>query len=606
MMRIKSIKSFSARMFLSVFLFVVIPMYILNLVSVKKMENTLQERLSEQVIENISKNEGFVYEQLQDLAYYSTLFVNDKELRERISNSNTQLYENSKYFDQIVERAGILSLETRFPSLNVLLLDKYDRIYSNLPHQQNVQEINETLLNKSKIEHGHVVWDMFGRKELSGEGKESISLARAVLSNGTDGVQIGTIIISISKEDFEKTLMEYSSPGNFVYMCMRDGTVLLNNDRKKEISSSEFSKVYSKIDSSYNGRTQVKISDKNFLVSYYTMRKPWEFNGRAIKVINFTDYDVVRNDIMALTLKIDVTAGILCIMVILILVVLSNWLVKPIKLLTQKMESFDVNTPIVGLDIKRKDEIGKLNESFVRMGNNIHRLFDQLNREHKIREQYHYESLRAQLNPHFIFNTLLNVKSMAKIRGADNIVKCIDAFGNLLSYSMLEEKTLVSLQEEIKNVESYIYVHNCRYPDYAKLRVDVSEDLLDAKMMKFILQPIVENAVVHGYDNKCEELCITIRAWRQEHFLYIHVIDDGVGISKDAADAFESGKKNLDRDKMTKIGLSTVDSCIRMAFGESYGLSLKAGENRGTIVKFILPEISDKEGEAYENGFDCG
>ena len=81
MMRIKSIKSFSARMFLSVFLFVVIPMYILNLVSVKKMENTLQERLSEQVIENISKNEGFVYEQLQDLAYYSTLFVNDKELR---------------------------------------------------------------------------------------------------------------------------------------------------------------------------------------------------------------------------------------------------------------------------------------------------------------------------------------------------------------------------------------------------------------------------------------------------------------------------------------------------------------------------------------------
>lgn len=602
--KVRFLNSFSVRIFLVVLLFTVIPLFAMNLFTKYKMENLIQEELSNQTIQNISKNESYIYEKLQNMAYYSTLFVNDEELRERLANETYTEYENTNYFNKLIDRNSILEFKSTFPSINVVMFDNYGRVYSNwsMNYWDYDFLLEEEWVKSSKDANGYVTWSMFQPSYIEGQSDQvHISLARTILRDGTAGEPIGTMIVSIDREEFSKALMEYSGEGDFVYICIDNGEVLMDNDKAKSLDPAEILSIYHKTSDSKNGKLQEKEGGREYLISYYTFPKPWEFDGQAMKVFHFTDYSKIKDGISSITWSISLIAIGVLVVIIIVLFINSRYLVRPIKVLTDKMDQFSLKTPITGIDVKREDEIGKINRSFIHMGENINTLFDQLEEEHKVKEQYHYESLRAQFNPHFIFNTLLNIRWMAQIRGADNIMECIDALGNLLSYSMMQEKELVSLEEEIKNIRSFVYIHNCRYPEFVKLDVDIKEELLTLKTVKFILQPIVENAITHGFDNKEEEINITVTAAADQDNLHVFVEDNGIGITKQAAREFASRKGNVKMSKMTGIGLPNVDACIKMKFGAEYGLVVEPAKMHGTIVKFLLPKISGEEEEREED-----
>ncbi|WMC92362.1 cache domain-containing sensor histidine kinase [Kineothrix sp. MB12-C1] len=567
------------------------------------MERLLQEELSSQTIQNISKNESYIYEKLQSMAYYSSLFVNDEKLRERLTNESYSEYENMNYFNNLIDKNSILDLKSTFPMTKVVLFDNFGRVYSNWSMNYRNYDflLEEEWVKKSREEKGHVTWSLFQPSYIEGEDDEiHISLARTILSEGTAGSPIGTIIVSINKKEFSEALMEYSNEGDFVYICIDKGEVLMDNDIENFLDKDEILRIYEETERNKKGKIQIKEGGNEYLISYYSLPKPWEFNGQIMKVFHFTDYNKIKDSISSITRSINMITVIILIIIVFVLFITSRYLVRPIKVLTSKMDQFSLKTPIEGIDLNRKDEIGKINRSFIHMGENINTLFEQLEEEHKIREQYQYESLRAQFNPHFIFNTLLNIRWMAQIRGANNIVECIEALGNLLSYSMMREKEVVTLDDEIKNIQSFIYIHNCRYPEFVTLTTHIDEELLNLKTVKFILQPIVENAVIHGYNNKEGEINVTIRAKADDEKLYIYVEDDGVGISARATREFERTKEQVTLTKMTGIGLANVDAFIRMKFGKEYGLVIERGEIQGTVVKYILPIISGGNDEVKE------
>jgi len=174
------------------------------------------------------------------------------------------------------------------------------------------------------------------------------------------------------------------------------------------------------------------------------------------------------------------------------------------------MENYTLDMDLKDIDMKRSDEIGQLNRSFRQMSMNIRHLFEELKNEHEIKEKYRYESLRAQLNPHFLFNTLSTIRWMAIIRGAENIVDGIDALAHILKYSMSRENCLVTVAEEVENIRNYLYIQNCRYGNHCRLEMDLEGDLMNLKTAKFILQPILDNALFLGYDKERVEILIRI------------------------------------------------------------------------------------------------
>lgn len=174
----------------------------------------------------------------------------------------------------------------------------------------------------------------------------------------------------------------------------------------------------------------------------------------------------------------------------------------------------------------------------------------------------------------------------------------IDALAGLLKYSLGSTEELVTIREELEHIRNYVSIQNYRYGEYLTLDIDIAEEIQSWKTMRFILQPVVENAIIHGYGSRDKKRhIIYIYGDREEEHLSLFVEDEGVGISQDQIEQFENGKKGTRKKErqLTGIGLHHVDECIRLTFGEEFGLKIAKNAEKGTIVQFILPILENFE-----------
>lgn len=596
----KYISKFSLKLFFFITALVVLPLGLVNIFCRNRLEEILQKELSNSVIQNVSRNQSYINDSLMDMAYYSNVFVNDDELRQRLATEQYSSYDNTLYFNHILSRTMLENPTYIRNNAKIILFDNYGRVYSNwsLNYRDYKFILEEDWVKNSKEKQGYVSWSLFQPSYIEEEKNEKyISLARTVMENKTEGKEIGTLIISIGQDEVNELIMQYAYEDDQAYICIENGDILLAT-KENTIEEKVMKEIYHETEEIRSGKLKRNINNKEYLISYSTFPSPWKFGEQEMKLFHFTDYSPIQERIYSAMRDINIVIYCALFLMIILSFFMSRKFVAPVIKLTRKMKEYSFEKEIVGLDLKRNDEIGSLNRGFVQMNNRIQKLLAQLKEENEIKEKYHYESLRAQLNPHFLFNTLNTIRWMAVIRKADNIVESIDAIGNILKYSMSREDKLVSLEEEIQNIHDYIYIHSLRYAEIIDLEVKIENRFLQYKTLKFILQPIVENAVIHGVDGLEQNLKILIDAEQKENVLYLSVKDNGVGIAKDAIEQFECEKHQKKKvSRLTGIGLTNVDAYIRIRFGEQYGLRLQRVEEGGTEIIFRLPVIPiEKDG----------
>lgn len=607
----KRISKLSIRIFFLMQAFVVIPLFMVILFVKSQMEKSMQKELSDRVIQTISKNESYISDSLQNLAFYSNLFVYDEEFRNRIASPDSSALENAKYFQQLINRSEFENPSGIGNKAKVALFDNYGHVYSNW--SQNFQNydflLQEKWVQESQKNEGHVSWSLFQPSYIAedkGKNVRYISLSRAILSDITIGEKIATLVVSIDQNEFSRLLTAYAYPEDDVYLCIDDGEVLMKLDETEDIGEDQIHLLYQETKDTSNGELKKDINGKTYLISYYTFPHPWVFDGQKMKAFHFYDYQNIENRILKLNSGINALIVLVMLLSVMISMIVSRIIVQPVQKLSKQMENFQIGEKITGLDENRSDEIGFLNRTFIHMADRIESLFAQLKEENEIKERYHYETMRAQLNPHFLFNTLNTIRWMAIIRGADNIVEGIDALAQLLNYSMSREGGLVTVEDELENIRNYIYIHNIRYQDYVTLKIEMPEELKACRTLKFILQPIVENAIIHGFDKNQSSNTIWIKAEVTEEKLLIMVEDDGIGISEDVKKQFQERRtKRAKGSNLTGIGMTNVDACIRIQFGEEYGLRIENGELCGTKVVFVLPVIKGGKKGQNETNHDC-
>ncbi len=380
----------------------------------------------------------------------------------------------------------------------------------------------------------------------------------------------------------------FCEPDDAVYICTEDGQIVLGLDGSGTFTQDDITEIFREECAAGAGSSIVTLSDRKELVSYYTLSRQFTFNGEVLKVLHLTSYAMLTSDVTRLQTQIN-TLLIVCVLVLAgVLIWVTNVLTRPIVALSEKMLSYQMEEGVTGLDFTRKDEVGRLNRAFRQMSDTIRSLFEKQKTESEAREKYQYEALRAQVNPHFLFNTLNAIRWMAIIRKADNIVACIDALATMLKYSMSRGGELVTLKDELDNINSYIYIYNCRYGNQFTLETDLDRELLELQVVKFILQPIVENAVIHGFKGSEKQGTIMIYGDVENGVLKLYVEDNGCGLQKGEAEA-QSGRK------VTGIGIANVDARIKSAYGAQYGLLVYNGAVCGTVAEFTLPVLRQKE-----------
>jgi two-component system sensor histidine kinase YesM len=248
--------------------------------------------------------------------------------------------------------------------------------------------------------------------------------------------------------------------------------------------------------------------------------------------------------------------------------------------------NLDVKAPVIG-----DDEIGLLGEQINLMLDRIRKLMDENVKRELLAKNSEIRALHSQINAHFIYNVLESIKMMAEVDSRYEISDALTSLGKQLRYSMRWTSENVTVADEIENLENYIHLINLRFDYRVSLNKDFPPHLLAQGIPKLTLQPLVENAVVHGIEELAEDAVIDIKAQEFDVYFTIQISDRGKGIPQAALNAINSrlaGNIGEDRDS-AGIGLKNVQDRIIIAFGPEYGVSLTSEPGLLTCVTIRIP-----------------
>ena len=247
--------------------------------------------------------------------------------------------------------------------------------------------------------------------------------------------------------------------------------------------------------------------------------------------------------------------------------------------------------------IEADHEIGEIGKGINDLSESVSKLLDSRVENEKQKRDLEYKMLQSQINPHFLYNTLNSIKMMSLAQGATGITEMTTSLASLLRSISKGTSLLVPISEELSLVKNYFTIQNLRYGGMIRLNVRVDDEKIrEAQILKFTLQPIVENAIFHGLEPKGGTGTIDIHAYYVSRSdgprdICIDVTDDGVGISKDRCMTLLDDNERENRSEFFKeIGISNVHKRLKYEFGEQYGLFIESEEGKYTKISVLISE----------------
>jgi two-component system, sensor histidine kinase YesM len=398
------------------------------------------------------------------------------------------------------------------------------------------------------------------------------------------------LVVNVRQSEFSSIYNGTNGNGNnsAPYLIDADGIIISHSDPSLIGSKVPLA---DRIDhSQQNGSFTLQSDGHSKQVTYYQIGKTgWT-------LVNETpETEFIRN---ILTLRQLI--GIVILLSILLALLLSIYwiyrITKPFNHLVNAMREMEKGNFGIMLDETPSTELGIIGRRFNKMSMSIEELME---KNKSIEEEKRYlelESLQSQINPHFLYNALNTIKWVAMVRKELSIVDGITTLGNMLRSIYKDRSLMMTLQEEIDYIENYLKIMNARYGEGVQVSIHVPKELRTLKLIRFILQPIVENAFLHGMNSKSFNGKIEIAASRSKDDLFISVSDNGTGIPEDRLDAIRkelaSGDFSPSVSANGSIGLSNVNRRIKMQYGKSYGLTVDSHPDKGTEVTIRVPVIS--------------
>ena len=293
--------------------------------------------------------------------------------------------------------------------------------------------------------------------------------------------------------------------------------------------------------------------------------------------------------------------------------ILSNALVSPAVLLAQCARKIAKND-FTGEDpsVENRDEMGELVRAFNKMKRSAKGYIDTLKENHRTSELLHREEiervemekqlsgarlelLKSQINPHFLFNTLNMIACMAKLEEAVTTERMISSMSSLFRYNLKTSEQIVTLARELKVVQDYMYIQQMRFGSRILYSCDLKVDAEQAMIPAFTLQPVVENAMVHGLSKKEQGGRVHVRIWEQGNRLVISVADTGLGMSEERlAEVTEAMKER--RTSRIGIGLGNIYKRIHMMYKQGE-FRIASIEGRGTVIQMFIPQEKHNRGD---------
>ncbi|MFX3634551.1 MAG: sensor histidine kinase [Candidatus Pristimantibacillus sp.] len=266
------------------------------------------------------------------------------------------------------------------------------------------------------------------------------------------------------------------------------------------------------------------------------------------------------------------------------------------RLRSMMMHVMDGNLTLPSVEIHSKDEIGQLYQVFKSMVDELKRLLEGIVTTEREKREAELAVLQAQIRPHFLYNTLNTVKYLAKLNGVPNIVEVSESLIELMRGVLGNSNEFLSLQEELQYVRSYVNIEKYKYVEPIHLNIEIeNERLLECRVLKLMLQPIVENAIIHGIASTEHGSLVLIRIYEEHKELRIEIRDNGKGMTKEEIEALFEVKKVQTNTRFSGMGVINVHERIVRLYGEPYGVFLHSEPDSHTNVQIRFPLLPGTE-----------
>ncbi len=277
----------------------------------------------------------------------------------------------------------------------------------------------------------------------------------------------------------------------------------------------------------------------------------------------------------------------------------TRTLTRPLEDMTFTAKKIKDGDTKLRMEVLGKDEIGILGENFNELLDTIEELISKEYKTKLLLNRAEYNALQAQINPHFLYNTLDTMGSIAEMQECRQVSALCQSLSNIFRYSLDMKHPFSTVAKEMAHLKNYIYVMDVRMRDHVNYQFDVDEEVLKAEIPRLSIQPIVENALNHGLRNSRNAKEVRIRAKAEGEMMEIIVEDNGVGMPEEKIRELLDTKTAEDTKS---IGIYNIHMRMKMFYGEEYGIAITSKEGEGTCVKLRMPQKAQEYVIGGSNG----
>jgi len=418
------------------------------------------------------------------------------------------------------------------------------------------------------------------------DGMDSKDIVMAIgkqVTNKDEGGPLGYIISDVYDDYFTDVFKNTNLyDENNIYVMDKSGYIITDK-RYKNKTGFKFHEEYLKdILEKDKGTIDMKVDGVAFK-AYFTTTK-----HTGIKIVEMIPKRILYNERYVAIFTFTIVIVIILIMSIMGSYILSKSISKPINELSRLMKKVEAGERNVNFHIETEDEIGQLGKSFNDMVREINRLIKEVYEKQYLVQESEFKALKAQVNPHFLYNTLESIHWMAKLENYKGVTDIVVSLGKLLRYSTSKVSDIVKVKEEIEQIENYLKIQKIRYGDKFEVNINIEEEVYDKYMLRFLLQPIVENSIIHGLEQKIGKGIIEIRGSIRDNIICFEILDNGVGFGNS-------------KSKGEGIGMDNVNNRVKIHYGEAYGLIVEEKDGF-TFVKILIPDTDESNNMSNRGG----
>lgn len=571
------------------------------------LQTLLFQNTSSQLIYNQAKNDS--YHSMQNMQDYLHTFIKN------IENGMIDIYNEKELLSDLKRKTDIDTMRTKYNRLtfnmatqnfdssswvvSMYLYDTDHQLISNYqraktPKHNYPKDIYDTSIeNNAQKVRDYFESDDTGMLVTSYYNpyreKDIVRFVLKIYQYVTINAKCGYIVCDIDSKALKKIISKYNVDDEmFIWIQPQGDRPVISCGKLEDDCRSSYKKLSDMIRKKEESAQDIRINDRELFSVYQE-----DYNLGA--------FSIMPKELLAKNEKV-LNQNLLLITIIMLAVTsisfyfVSKSLSRPLEDMTKTVKRIQAGETHLRMENLKEDEAGELGKSFNNMLDQIEGLIAREYENKLLLNHAQYQALQAQINPHFLYNTLDTMGSIAEIDGCDQVSALCQSLAELFRYSLNMKKPFSTVSQEMVHLKNYIYIMNIRMQNQIQYTFDINDTILNDELPRISIQPLVENAINHGLKNYKGEKKIYICACPEEQNLVITVEDNGVGMSEERIrELFEESPDQ--GDKRDSIGILNIHKRMRLLFGEQYGVKIESTPGKGTRVILTVPR--KKQGGNY-------